>query len=246
MLNPFINAIFSYLKVIPSIKEYKLFKYFLISAIISLVFYLLLAYTFFKSSSYFSEWIVDFYPFEWGKTILQKLANVISFTGLLVGLSLIYKYVVLIILAPIMSLVSESIEKHKHPGTEYKMAMVNTLKGMLRGARLAFRNIFKELFYTLVLLIIGWIFPVALIVTTPLIFIIQAYYVGAGNIDYYMERHTNVSGSVRFTRQNKFLAVGNGCIFLGLLLIPIIGAILAPFFGAVAASLETDKLVYSN
>ena len=65
----------------------------------------------------------------------------------------------------------------------------------------------------------------------------QAYYAGFGNMDYYMERRLDVKQSVTFVKRRKIAALANGAIFLVILMIPIAGVMMAPFFGAISATL---------
>ena len=85
--------------------------------------------------------------------------------------------------------------------------------------------------------------------TSILILTIQAYYAGFGNMDYTLERYYNTKESVHFIHQHRGFAVGNGIIFLLLLAIPVLGIFLAPFFGAVGATIGTlrrlDSTVHS-
>ncbi len=244
MITSLIKGALAYLKVFPSISKYGLWKYVFLSGAISFVVYSALVWVFWNTSDNAAAWLVDFYPFDKGAQILEKTINFITFLSLLIGFTIIYKYIVLIILAPLMGSVSEKIERAHHPAVSFKQNIIGFTKNIIRGIRISLRNISKELVYTLILLIIGWIVPGAIIITTPLIFLIQAYYVGAGNFDYYLERRTDVRESVHFTRSHRWLAIGNGSVFLALLLVPIIGPVFAPIFGTVAATLEVDKIVY--
>ena len=70
------------------------------------------------------------------------------------------------------------------------------------------------------------------------IVLIQAYYAGFGNLDYFMDRHYSVKDSIAFVNRNKGVALGNGLGFLALLAIPIIGVFLAPTLGVAAATLS--------
>jgi len=74
-------------------------------------------------------------------------------------------------------------------------------------------------------------------VTAPLIFLVQAYYAGFGILDYWMERHYRVADSILYIRDHRLDAVGLGTVYLGLLLIPFIGPVIAPVLGATAATI---------
>jgi CysZ protein len=87
--------------------------------------------------------------------------------------------------------------------------------------------------------VIGWF-------TSLLIFVVQAYYAGFGNMDYTLERHLKYNESLSFVRKNRGTAIGNGLGFLAILLIPIIGVILVLPLSVTAASTKTIELLDSN
>ena len=113
---------------------------------------------------------------------------------------------------------------------------------MWRGLRISLRNIFREIFYTVILLILGFI-PLIGLVNSVLILAVQAYFAGFGNMDYTLERYFGVRESNDFVKRHKGLAVGNGTIFLLLLAVPVIGLFMAPALATVAGTIETiEKL----
>ena len=69
-----------------------------------------------------------------------------------------------------------------------------------------------------------------------MIFLVQSYYAGFGNFDYYLERRATVKESVRYIRQKRGLVIGNGAGFMLLLLIPVLGLFLAPVMSTIAAT----------
>jgi CysZ protein len=88
----------------------------------------------------------------------------------------------------------------------------------------------------------SFVFPVIAPFAAVLLFLIQSYYAGFGNMDYTLERHFNFQESIAFVRQHKGIAIGNGIIFIGLILIGI-GFLIAPSFSTVAATIETVKAI---
>jgi CysZ protein len=147
--------------------------------------------------------------------------------------------------APFMSPVSEKIEAHllgensklihQHRNTSFQ-------EQLWRGIKINLRNLFMELWLTAIILIISLI-PVIGWFTSLLLFFIQAYYAGFGNMDYTLERHFKYKESLTFVRKNRGIAIGNGIVFMLFLLIPVVGVILVLPLSVTAASTETVKLL---
>ena len=85
--------------------------------------------------------------------------------------------------------------------------------------------------------------PVVNIFSTALLFLLQAYYAGFGNMDYTLERHFKYRESINFVGKHKGIAIGNGIIFMLFLFIPVIGVILVLPMSVTASSLNTVKLL---
>lgn len=139
--------------------------------------------------------------------------------------------------APFMSSVSEKIEAHL-TGTVYTPRKGTFYSQLMRGIRINVRNLFMELLLTLPILVLKFI-PVVNIFSTALLFLVQAYYAGFGNMDYTLERHYNYRTSLQFVRQHRGIAIGNGIGFLLLLLIPVVGVVLVLPLSVTAASIRT-------
>ena len=144
-----------------------------------------------------------------------------------------------------MSPVSEKIEQH-FLGKEHLPQRNTTFSQQLwRGIRINLRNLTKEILLTIPILLIGFI-PVIGIFSTVLLFLIQSYYAGFGNMDYTLERHFNYKDSIIFVSKHKGLAVGNGIVFMLLLLIPLIGFILVLPLSVVSATKITINELHSK
>ena len=63
-------------------------------------------------------------------------------------------------------------------------------------------------------------------------------------MDYTLERHYNYKDSITFVKQHKGIAIGNGIVFMLLLMIPVIGIILVLPLSVVSATKETVKRVH--
>ncbi|MEN0004695.1 MAG: EI24 domain-containing protein [Bacteroidota bacterium] len=236
-----IDGIVAYLKAFRIISKYRLWIYLLVPLIVGLTLGVGIFRFAWGISSNIGEWLIHFYPFEWGKEWLLRIAEV--FGGLLVaavGL-ILFRHLVMAITSPFMSFLSETVEKKlTGDGGAPPFSISQFLSDMVRGLRIALRNIIRELFYTLVLFLMGLLLPFLAPAIPIAIFLVQSFYAGFGNIDYTLERHFSMRDSVRFVRKNRGLALGNGMVFMALLLTGI-GFLFALPVGTVAATSETLK-----
>lgn len=203
---------------------------------------LLLFVSTFGLSSYFSDavtqWITNWLGDE--DSLWQKLLYWTLFLGsrLLVffAYALFYKNIVFIVLSPLLAFLSEKTDE-KATGNSYPFSWSQLMKDVIRGVRLALRNLLYELGLSFVLLafgfvpLVGWISPILLLM-------VQSYFYGFSMLDYSCERYKmNTSESLLFVRAHKGLAIGLGLSFYGLFLLPYVGWIIAPVWGIVAATL---------
>ena len=134
---------------------------------------------------------------------------------------------------------SEKIRIHLRPELDFQGG--NNFWALLwRGLRLNLGNLARELGLTLLLLIFSFI-PAFGLITTPLLFLIQAYFVGVGNMDYSLEAFFNYRQSKSFLNQYRGLAVGNGILFNLLALIPFVGVIIVLPLSVSAAAIAVLK-----
>jgi len=240
MISDLFKSIAAYFEAIPAISKYRLWGHVLISGILSVI----IGFLLFKTASGLGNNIAEMLlaRWEWGSTnsIVEFISSFLSKGVILLVFWFLFKYVMFVILSPIMSLISEKIESI-HDGTEpVKFSVSGAISDMFRGLRIAIRNIVRELLITLLVVILG-LFPAFTFFSGIAIYVVQSFYAGFGNLDYYLERRMNVSETVDFVKRRKLAAVGNGLGYMLLLLIPIIGVILAPLLGTISATLYLLK-----
>jgi CysZ protein len=184
------------------------------------------------------HFISDFWRWDFGRSIVDKAAQV--FGGLLiiaVG-AVLFKQVIMVSMAPFMSLLSAKVEGQVTGArVDSSFSMGRAIADLLRGLRIAVRNVTRELLLTAFLFLLGLI-PVFTPFTTVLIFLVQAYYAGFGNTDYTLERHYKYRESVRYVKRNRSVTLGNGIVFMALFL-TVIGFLVALPLSTVAATLQT-------
>ncbi|RLD82661.1 MAG: hypothetical protein DRJ10_04820 [Bacteroidetes bacterium] len=160
-------------------------------------------------------------------------------------------YVVLIIMSPLLSYISEKTEQVL-TGNEYNFNFVNLIKDTFRGIIMAIRNMLIEIGFLILAFIVGFI-PVIGWFAAFLLFFISAYFYGFSFIDYYNERQRlTIKESATLVKKYKWIAISNGGVFALTLFIPILGSYLVLFvaiLSVVAATLamnEADAYEGSN
>lgn len=241
MIRDFLDGVFSYANALDLISRHRLWPYFLLAGFVSLILGLgVFTVTYFFADN-LGDFIFSWYKWDLGSGIIERLAPWIGGTLIVLLALMVYKYLVLIIVAPLMGPLSEKVEAILDETYEEPAFSIKRItREAIRGLRINLRNIIREILLTILLLILG-LFPLFTLFSAPAIFLLQAYYAGFGNMDYFLERHCGIRESVRFVRKNKGLAIGNGTIFLLLLMIPVLGLFIAPALAAVSATVESYK-----
>lgn len=239
MFTGFVDGALAYMRAIKIISSYRLWGYVLIPALISLLFGFLIFRAIWGWSDNIGDWVINVYPFDWGRKTVDKIADV--FGGLLIASFgfIIFKQVVMALASPFMSFLSETVEKKMLGVGSGSFSFSGMMKDLVRGITISLRNIVRELLFTFLLFLLGLI-PIFSPFVAVAIFLVQAYYAGFGNMDCTLERYYNVRNSVHFVRKNRGLALGNGTVFM-LLLFTGIGFLVALPLGTVAAADETLK-----
>lgn len=241
MLSKIYDGFKSYSDALELINELSLRRYFLIPAAISILLAFGIFSFAFSVSDNLGSWIVSLGPFEsWKGTGEVLVSWIVAILLVFVGFFL-YKHIILILAAPFMSILSEKVERHIR-GTAYQeepFTIRRAFMDIVRGIRISLQTLLRELLVLWLLFLISFI-PVVGLVSTIMIFLVQAYYAGFGNMDFILERHFNVSQSITFVRNHKGLAIANGTVFLFLLMTGI-GFLFALPLATVAATVATVK-----
>lgn len=244
MIKNILKGIKAYTGSFQLIHKLGLWKYFAIPMAISFVTALLIGYSAWGLSDNVGGFISKIWFWEWGSEAFRSISN---FMGALLIIAIgiiLYRHIVMAFSAPFMSPVSEKIEKHLYGPSHFHRNTSNT-EQLLRGIRINVRNLLRELLLTVPILIIGFI-PVIGVVSSVLLFLVQSYYAGFGNMDYTLERHFKYEESIAFVRRNRGLAIGNGIVFMLMLMIPLVGIILVLPLSVTAASTQTLKIINAS
>ncbi|MDC7995067.1 EI24 domain-containing protein [Altibacter sp. HG106] len=245
MIKNIFSGIFSYRNALQLINRLGLWRYFAIPIAISLVTAIAIGLLAWWLSGILGDLISIVWVWEWGASTFNAISD---FLGAIIIITLgvvLYKHIVMALSAPFMSPVSEKIEAHLYGFSRTETREHSFMTQLWRGIRINARNLGMELILTLPILLLSLI-PIVNFITGFALFLVQSYYAGFGNMDYTLERHMNASHSIRFVRSHSGIAVGNGIVFMLMLLIPVIGIILVFPLSVTAASTETLRLLHDK
>ena len=242
MIKNILKGIKAYIGTFKLISKLKLWRYFAIPVIISLITASIIGILAWNLSDNIGVYISKIWVWEFGKETFTSFSSLIGAVIVLVIGLILYKHIVMALSAPFMSPVSEKIEVHLTGVKNHAHRTTSFKEQLWRGIRINLRNLSKELLLTVPILLIGFI-PVIGIFSSILLFLVQAYYAGFGNMDYTLERHFKYKESIDFVRKNKGIAIGNGIVFMLFLLIPVIGIIIVLPLSVTAATLKTVELL---
>ncbi len=152
------------------------------------------------------------------------------------------KYLTLIFLSPVFSLLSEAVAV-RLGAKNVSFDGAQLMKDILRGIMISLRNMMFE--YALMFLgfFLSMIFPPLGFIITPLLFIVGWYFIGFTMMDYSCERNKmGVIESVRFIRANKGIAVGLGFCYSIIMWFPLLGFMFAPVMAVSGGTLMVEEL----
>jgi len=151
---------------------------------------------------------------------LMRLLLEISISILLMRFA---KYLVVILLSPLLSHLSQKVE-FLITGNTYTFSFRQLIHDVKRGFRIAIRNIMWEYFFFLIVYLVAW-FGWKEAKDSPLfylIFVIGFYYYGFSFLDYVNERlQLNIEQSIQFARKNRGLALAIGAIYSIMIWVPV-------------------------
>jgi len=245
MIKNILKGIKAYSGTFKLMSKLGLWKYFMIPMLISVVTATLIGVIAYSLSDNIGHFIAQIWVWEWGKEAFTAISSFIGGIAIVAIGLILYKHIIMALSAPFMSPVSEKIERHfmgLNPKETHVHRNTSFKEQLWRGIRINVRNLGKELLITIPILLLKLI-PVVNIFSTILLFLVQAYYAGFGNMDYTLERHFKYKESIRFVGKYRGIAIGNGIVFMLCLLIPVIGFIIVLPLSVTAASSKTVELL---
>lgn len=241
MISNLIDGLKAYLEAYEVISRLKLWRFFMIPMLISVLIFLSIVLVSISFSDEIGLYISSFWSWDFGKETINTVSMILGGVILIsIGL-IVFKHLVMILSAPFMGPISKKIEDD-FTGVTSQTQVSSPLTLMFRSIKISSRNLFRELLLSIPILILGLI-PLIGFFSLFLLFLMQAYFAGFGNMDYTLERHFSYQKSIQFVKANKGIAIGNGLVFMLFLLIPFVGVIFIIPFSVTSATIATVKII---
>ena len=241
MISNLIDGLKAYLEAYQDISRLKLWRFFMIPMLISVLIFLNIVLVYISFSDEIGLYISSFWSWDFGKETINTVSMILGGIILIsIGL-ILFKHLVMILSAPFMGPISKKIEDD-FTGVTSQTQVSSPLTLVFRSIKISSRNLFRELLLSIPILILGLI-PLIGFFSLFLLFLMQAYFAGFGNMDYTLERHFSYQKSIQFVKANKGIAIGNGLVFMLFLLIPFVGIIFIIPFSVTSATIATVKII---
>lgn len=208
------------------IKQHSFFSYFIIPIIFNFLLFLYFTGLIWHYSNIIADQLFFYFDiqsllsqqFNFIQSIIKFILLVfINVIGLVIYL-LVFKSLILIIMAPVLTIVSEIVDTIV-TGNIYNFSLQDFVKDIYRSIRLSIKNITKEIFLSILFLIFS-LLPIIGFIGPILLFTMQSYFYGFSMLDYSLERKKiSVLQSEQFIWNHKFLSISIGVVFNFLLII---------------------------
>ena len=241
MISNLIDGLKAYLEAYRVISRLKLWRFFMIPMLISVVVFLSVVLVSISFSEVIGLYISSFWSWDFGKETINTVSMILGGIILISTGLILFKHLVMILSAPFMGPISKKIEDD-FIGVTSQVQVSSPLTLMFRSVKISSRNLFRELLFSIPILLLGLI-PFIGFFSLIFLFLMQAYFAGFGNMDYTLERHFSYQKSIQFVKENKGIAIGNGLVFMLFLLIPFVGIIFIIPFSVTSATIATVKII---
>jgi len=185
------------------------------------------------------------FPADWDEwSGLLQILIAIFIRILLISLYInLYKYIILIIFAPVLAILSErtqNILNNQKKSINFIRLVSEIGRGMAMGILLISLNIMIYLSLLFLSLTIPFLSPAFVI----LVFLMESFFFGASMLDYRNEYfQLSIKSSLQKIFEHKGLVLGNGLALNLFILIPFFGVLFAPSLALIAAAIHANKVI---
>ncbi len=201
------------------------------------------------ASDAFANWINISDGSFWGSETLKGftsgLIKTIVYVMFLVSFVFFGGFVIIIIMSPLFSIISEKTEYVlTEGGIDYPFEFKQFMIDVFRGVGIAIRNMALEMGILIIVFIAGIILSFISWLGVIFMFFVSAYFYGFSYMDYTNERHKrSLKDSVKFMRKYKWVAIVNGSLFAFVLFIPWLGVALSAFVAVISVIAGTVSML---
>jgi CysZ protein len=153
------------------------------------------------------------------------------------------RYILLIILSPLIALLSEKAEE-TITGKKFPFSFQQLCKDILRGVLITLRNLSLEFGIIILCTVLSFFIAPVAILTVPFLILVSWYFTGFTMLDYNAERYKMRAGeSSNLVRANQGYACGIGCVYWLFMILPffigdMIGIMFGPALAVVGATIS--------
>jgi len=250
-MNPFAKfwlGVRLYGKALAFTRKHNLWKYYFLPALLNVIIFVSVGIVGFYFVNDTIDWLEGLFrldnPVNWWQTALSYIvAILVSIIAFLIYFKS-YKYLMLILLAPVLSIVAAKVQEILHPERPNEdFHFPQFLHDLKRGLIINLTNLAIELSITIPLILIGLFFSPVSPFTTVLIILVESYFLGFGMIDLRNEfMKLDVQESRATVKKHRPFAVGVGMTMYFMIWIPILGILFAPIWACISAGLGIYEL----
>ena len=243
MFSQFFLALGSFGQAFPFLSKKGFKRYLALPIIINLGLLILAVWVSIEYGSSFTDYFLNLIGLEsgsWAKYAGWLVSFIIRFIILMVYFSL-FRYILLILLSPFLSFLSEKVDKYENGG-DFPFSFKQLGNDIVRSIRINLRNLFLELLLTLVFGLMTFI-PLIGLLSPFAILAVQSYFFGFAMMDYNAERYKwDRKSTAKWMKKNYASVAGIGLAFHLCFLIPVLGWIVAPVLATIAGTLTFLRL----
>ncbi len=195
-------------------------------------------------ADHLAAWLAGISWLEWLNGAAAWFVWIVVRVAFFFFFSMFGGYLLLIVLSPVYSWLSERAEMHLS-GRTYPFSFRRFVRDIFRGLGIALRNFVLQtgvsilLFFFSFVPFVGWLSPF-------LMLLVSAYFYGFSFLDYAIERRRlNVRDSVRYVNCHAAEATGVGSVFVLALTIPFLNLFVCSFL-SLAAVIAGAVVVHRN
>lgn len=254
-MNPFAKfwlGVKLYGKALAFTRQHNLWKYYFLPAFLNVVIFIsvgVIAYFFVEDTINWLEVLLRLdNPENWWQTALHYLVKIlVALIAFLIYFKS-YKYLMLILLSPVLSIVAAKVQEILHPERPNEdFHFPQFLHDLKRGLIINLTNLAIELGITIPLILIGLFVSFLSPFTTILIILVESYFLGFGMIDLRNEfMKLGVKESRTVVRKHRPFAIGVGMTMYFLIWIPVLGILFAPIWACISAGVGIYELEEGN